>query len=509
MASGDNAKGALPSLPVLLAIAGAVYWGGLYFYRLYLHPLAKFPGPKLAAATSWYEAYFEIVLKGQYSLQISKLHDQYGPIIRVTPDELHIRDPRFFDQVYGKNQHLDKEGWDKRFGCAGGLLTTVKAEDHKRRRAALAPMFSRRSILDFIHIIYRHVDTLSVRMQEFEARKEPLNLSHAFPALTGDIIMDYFFGFNYDQLKHPEFDSFHDAFIKIGGTGHLATQFPWILPMMNSIPDSITGWLQPAAKSLLKFKRDQWDLIGRTLRGESMKSNDAKRTIFQEILSSKLPAQDKTHQRLADEAQIVIGGGVETTAFSLSIATFHIINTPRIYERLHKELVEKFPNRAQLDLFTLEGMPYLKAIITEAVRLSYGLSARNPRTHGGPIQYGEWVIPARTCISMTIPEVSHDEEIFPNSREFIPERWLDSPTTSDGIPLDRFMVSFGRGTRSCMGINLAHTEMYLTLAMMFRRYSFELHEADVTDVEIGHDFFIPVTKLDSKGVRVFVTSTSD
>lgn len=51
--------------------------------------------------------------------------------------------------------------------------------------------------------------------------------------------------------------------------------------------------------------------------------------------------------------------------------------------------------------------------------------------------------------------------------------------------------------------------MYLTLGMMFRRYKFELHEADVTDVEIGHDFFIPVTKLDSKGVRVFVTSTSD
>ena len=68
-------------------------------------------------------------------------------------------------------------------------------------------------------------------MQEFEARAEPLNLSHAFPALTGDIIMDYFFGFNYNQLKHPEFDSFHDAFIKIGGVGHFATQFPMIIPV--------------------------------------------------------------------------------------------------------------------------------------------------------------------------------------------------------------------------------------------------------------------------------------
>lgn len=509
MESGNNTMGALPSPPMLLLVAGVVYWLSLYCYRLYWHPLARFPGPRLAAITSWYEAYYEIVLKGQYSKQISKLHDEYGPIIRVTPNELHIRDPRFFDQFYGKNQQLDKEGWDKRFGCAGGLLTTVRANDHKRRRAALAPMFSRRSILDFIHIIYRHVDTLSIRMQEFEARKEPLNLSHAFPALTGDIIMDYFFGFNYDQLRHPEFDSFHDAFIKIAGVGHIATQFPWILPMMDSIPDRITGWLQPAAKPLLKFKRDQWDLIGRTLRGEIVKNNDAKKTIFQEILSSKLPASDKTHRRLADEAQIVIGGGVETTAFSLAMATFHIINQPRIHQRLHQELVAAFPNRAQLDLISLEQMPYLRGCIMEAVRMSYGLSARNPRTHPVPLQYKNWIVPARTCVSMTISDVSHDESIFPQSREFIPERWLHNPTTTDGIPLDRFMTSFGRGTRSCMGITLAWTEMYLTLGMLFRRYSFELHEADASDVEIGHDFFIPVTRLDSKGVRVFVSSTSD
>ena len=51
---------------------------------------------------------------------------------------------------------------------------------------------------------------------------------------------------------------------------------------------------------------------------------------------------------------------------------------------------------------------------------------------------------------------------------------------------------------------MAWTELYLTLGMMFRRFKFELFEADVTDVEMGHDFFIPVTRLDSKGVRVTV-----
>lgn len=151
----------MASLVLVCAAAYIAYVLARAFYRLYLHPLAKFPGPSIAAVTSWYEAYYEIYLVGQYSRQITKLHDQYGtlllshairlapltralpgPIVRVTPDELHIRDPRFFDQVYSRSAHLDKEGWDKRFGCAGGLLTTVNAEDHKRRRAAVAPMYA-------------------------------------------------------------------------------------------------------------------------------------------------------------------------------------------------------------------------------------------------------------------------------------------------------------------------------------------------------------------------------
>jgi cytochrome P450 len=71
------------------------------------------------------------------------------------------------------------------------------------------------------------------------------------------------------------------------------------------------------------------------------------------------------------------------------------------------------------------------------------------------------------------------------------------------------MVSFGRGTRNCLGINLAWTELYITLGMMFRRYKFELHEPNERDVVIGHDYFIPVAWEGGQGVRVYVSSTDD
>lgn len=56
----------------------SIYLSTVAFYRLYLRPLAKFPGPKIAAISRWYEAYYDIVLEGQYEFRIQKMHDQYG-----------------------------------------------------------------------------------------------------------------------------------------------------------------------------------------------------------------------------------------------------------------------------------------------------------------------------------------------------------------------------------------------------------------------------------------------
>lgn len=63
-----------------IAVAGltVLYCFGLAFYRLFLSPIAKFPGPKLAAITGWYELYYDCVHKGKYLFEIEKMHDKYG-----------------------------------------------------------------------------------------------------------------------------------------------------------------------------------------------------------------------------------------------------------------------------------------------------------------------------------------------------------------------------------------------------------------------------------------------
>jgi hypothetical protein len=47
-------------------------------YNLFLSPLAKFPGPKLAAITPWYEFYWDGIQPGQYYFRIEKMHKEFG-----------------------------------------------------------------------------------------------------------------------------------------------------------------------------------------------------------------------------------------------------------------------------------------------------------------------------------------------------------------------------------------------------------------------------------------------
>lgn len=55
-----------------------LYLVGLVVHRLYFSPIARFPGPKIAAATGWYEFYYDCWLNGKYIFEIEKMHKQYG-----------------------------------------------------------------------------------------------------------------------------------------------------------------------------------------------------------------------------------------------------------------------------------------------------------------------------------------------------------------------------------------------------------------------------------------------
>lgn len=67
---------------LIIAVLSAIYTLGLVTYRLVFSPIARFPGPKLAAATGFYETYYDVVKKGKFLFEIERMHDKYGMSLR-------------------------------------------------------------------------------------------------------------------------------------------------------------------------------------------------------------------------------------------------------------------------------------------------------------------------------------------------------------------------------------------------------------------------------------------
>ena len=70
----------LSTLLQAISVLFVFYVLGLYVYRMYFDPLSKIPGPKLAAASLWYEFYYDVIKKGRYTWKIWEMHDKYGEL---------------------------------------------------------------------------------------------------------------------------------------------------------------------------------------------------------------------------------------------------------------------------------------------------------------------------------------------------------------------------------------------------------------------------------------------
>ena len=184
----------------------------------------------------------------------------------------------------------------------------------------------------------------------------------------------------------------------------------------------------------------------------SAKENTDSPTILLEMLQSNLSPEDKEITRLNEEAQLLVAAGLTTTAWAMAVTSFYIIRNPSIYERLRQELLSALPERnIAISWSGVENLPYLNACIREGLRFAHGVTARSPRLWDKELQYDGWTIPARTPISLTIYDHNLNEDIFPESTTFKPDRWLDEAGNLSKS-MDQWFFSFGKGSRSCLGL---------------------------------------------------------
>ena len=236
------------------------------------------------------------------------------------------------------------------------------------------------------------------------------------------------------------------------------------------------------------------------------------------MLQSDIPESEKQTKRLTDEAMVIVIAGSETTASTLAAIIYHVLADRRLFDRLRAELETALPDPNQLpDAAKLDSLQFMNAVIQEALRLYPGATHRQDRTapdedlvYRAPDGH-EFIIPAGTCCGMTAPLINRHPDVYERPDEFLPDRYLGNPG------LLKYQMSFSKGTRQCIGINLAYQELQAFTAGIFRKYglydptrkeqcgqTLELYETRKEDVAMYADYITPGLYPGSHGLRLIV-----
>ncbi|KAJ5976971.1 hypothetical protein N7501_000313 [Penicillium viridicatum] len=417
-------------------------------YRLYLHPLARFPGPKLAAATHLYGAYWTLIRGGQYTLILRELHRKYGKDF-YNAGQLSEFIPTMdaYNEVFSVGTKFDKQAqfYDHPL-LEGSHFNMSDLKSSKSRREMFAPFLSKAAVSRGEPLIQTTIMKFIDILREYGKDNRVVDITRGYHSLTTDIIMNYGWQRASGALDFPDFSypsvvytnhflvsiiilrTFHGFFWFIAG---LALQFP-VLAKWNKM--FAAGFhLRAQAQDLLL------DAINRP------------KLTRKQHPSLQIPKQDYRHHLLILTAETLafLVAGEGSPANTLIHGTFHILSNPQIKSRLQQELFSAIPDGCQVPTAdTPEKLPYLRAVVKESLRFSHGAPGRLPRVvpSSGAILCGQH-IPPGTLVSLSHYVYHTDSSVFPDPKTFRPERWL-----GDDLHLDRHLVSFSRGSRGYIGI---------------------------------------------------------
>ncbi|KAF9535115.1 cytochrome P450 [Crepidotus variabilis] len=480
-------------LAFLLAILllHAVY---VAFARLFFHPLSDFPGPRLAAVTSLYRTYFDVVQGGEFLQHVLMLHEVHGPVVRVAPNELHFNDYRAYHDIYSVEARFTKDAnFYHCFNTGDSAFGVIDPEESRIRRTVLHPFFSKQAATSLEDRIRHKVDQLVAHLEK--RCSIPSNMFLAFRTVTLDIITEYLFGqpqnaVNCNAFQAPLLLNIQDSVPLLW----LIKSFPSLVTFLPYIPKWISLSVHRQFVAFCSVQAFLEAILARALVDVSKSSWSDCPPVSHHFLDPfrqfKGFCCPSTKPLFFDEALSLIQAGSDTVGNTCTVGTFHILRNKRTHNRLVAELKSVWPEKDErVDINLLQSLPYLTAVIKEALRLSHGFVTPLPRVVGPQsATIAGFVVPPHTIVGISVVAVHMNSDIFPEPHSFIPERWM-LPTSS---ALDRYLVSFSKGPRTCLGSSMAWAELYLIFAFLFRKLDIEIVGDKIDDYRHFKDYFIPV-----------------
>lgn len=394
-----------------------------------------------------------------------------GDIYRIkvpTRKVMVLTDPEWIKYVLvDNNKNYTKSfAYDSiRLFLGNGLLTS-EGEFWKRQRRLAQPAFHKEKLNLMFQNMVEQTQKCIDHLEKYADTNQPVNLGKELYKLTLDIVNSTLFynevGSTTDKIYNLVSEGSEFITQRIDNPFHLPE---WVPTPHNLREKKVLHSMDDVFFSIIdrrrKQKEDHEDLLSMLMEARDEETG--------EVMSNK---------QLRDEILTIFVAGHETTQIALGwtfyLLTQHPDKLAVLNEEIKNELKGEIPT-AQ----TIRGLHYLKQVIDESMRCFPPAWIMGRRTIEKDIIHG-YEIPPYTNIIMPIYVVHHDEKVWENPFDFVPERFsienLKEKHKYSYFP-------FGGGPRLCIGNNFAIQEMQVCLAMILQRFTIEVDEHFVPELD--------------------------
>jgi cytochrome P450 len=413
---------------------------------------------------------------------------RYGDIftLRIGPvfePQVFISNPEAIQQIFTTDPKKLDSG--EPAGIKSPLLgrqsmLALEGKPHQRQRKLLTPPFHGERMLAYGEQIRDITKQVTSQWQV----GEPFSVLSSMQAISFQVILKAVFGLEegvrYEKLK--------EVLIAL-----LNPKAPLLMALMFLFP-VLARDLGPWSPWGIFMRRKQQidELIYAEIRERKEQLNPSGSDILSLMMSARDEAgEPMTDEELRDELITMLVAGHETTATALAWALYWIHHLPEVREKLLQELDSLGENPDPNAIFKA---PYLNAVCSETLRLYPVAMLALNRVVKSPLEIMGYQLETGTLIIPCIYLTHHREDLYPQPKQFKPERFLERQfAPSEYLP-------FGGGNRRCIGMAFALFEMKLVLATVLSQWQMKL--ADSKPVQ-------PVRKgaliAPAEGVRLVVT----
>ncbi|KAB5578826.1 cytochrome protein [Coniochaeta sp. 2T2.1] len=420
----------------------------LIFRRALSSPLSHLPGP-------WYSIFTDVVLTyhwltGRRAVYVHKLHETYGPVVRIAPYHADFINLSAKKQIYSVKETYVKSSWYRAMAPPGteSMFSTTNVEFHRRHRRLLSTGMTETNLKTVEPYVRERVELCVQRMEEEADALGVVDVYKWFSFLTADVIGGLSYGDSFHMLETGKKSKYIEYVEAAAWVMSLRPHFAWLIKMARHLPIPRMAEIASMTPYMRKYAID-------TLQNYRKQVEEDPFGVRPSLFTKMLIAND---EEKLDLNEIRDDAGV-----TLAYLVWAVAGNPDIRDKLVKELEtvpQYFTHRDVIDL------PYLNQVIDETLRLYAPLPGPLPRAvpkEGA--QFGDYMLPGGVAVSCQAHSMNRDPVIYPDPERFDPSRWAN-PTKE----MKDAIMTWGGGSRICIGMHLARMELRLATARFFKTF---------------------------------------